>query len=195
MSKVWFELQVTGKLEKLTFLDYGEEGLFVLNLTNKEPNPYLICCLEFEEENYKLYHSESDVTEDQCWFQNEVNSLKLITSFDAHINFHNFRYMIFEVTDKQAYLNIWAMASHDLSIADYTVSGDCDIIRIIDCLKGNKYFDDEDFDVKLASWVYTQHYGGGSDEHHAVFYSKYPQNTDELLKQISEKDFRLSKIN
>lgn len=78
------------------------------------------------------------------------------------------------------------MASHDLGIALYTVSGECDFYAIIGGLKSTEFFNEEDFDCAYSPWVYTQHYGGGSDEHHAVFYTNNSHCFDYMQNKLKQ---------
>ena len=71
------------------------------------------------------------------------------------------------------------MASDDMNIANYVISGESNIDLVIDCIKYN---------VDLSSivpWGYTQIYGGGSDEHHAYFHSLNGKATSFVYEQVS----------
>ena len=167
------------KSKILKYLDYGEEGLLAYELSQMEStNPYLICMLEHDEDDYRLWDNETHEPKDKVWFHKDTELLKEVKRFKTKIHLNHVTYIIYEVTHEQAYLNIWSMASHDLGIACYTVSGECDIYSITANLKSSEYFNDEDFDCSHSPWVYTQHYGGGSDEHHAVFYTTQQKHTE-----------------
>ena len=86
--------------------------------------------------------------------------------------------------DKEVYLKIWSMASSDYRIAETTISGESNLDKVIESIKRNNYHDDVNFDHTLVPWVYTQSYGGGSDEHFAVFYSKKRSSLDFIRSQL-----------
>ena len=93
-------------------------------------------------------------------------------------SYSKMQYMIFEVVDKSAYLNIWSKTSFDYGIAEYTISGNSNLTNVIESIKNHIYYDDNRLDYTLSPWVYTQKYGGGADEHYATFYSKNEEYID-----------------
>lgn len=172
---------------RITFWDYDDEGLFVYNLSRIEnKNPYLICFLEDDEADYRLWDKDTYEVDDFIWFHKDASKLKEVVRFDVQQLNYQLKYIVFEVTNKQAYLNIWSMASHDLGIAEYTISGNCDIEEIINSIKSDEFYNDEPLDFSLVPWAYTQRYGGGSDEHYAVFYSKIGEHVGYMIKQVNQ---------
>ena len=104
--------------KRITFSDYDEEGLFAYKLSQKEgKNPYLICFLEQDEDSYRRYDLDTGEFEEDIWFHEDTSRLKEIARFDMQYFSYQLKYIIFKVTDEQAYLNIWSMASDNLGIA------------------------------------------------------------------------------
>ena len=178
---------------RITFSDYDEEGVFVYDLSKIEnKNPYLICCLEFKENEYRNYDVDSSKFVGDAWYLKETAKLKEVSLFEDIIVKNSFveivdTYIIYEIIDQEAYLNIWSMASSDFGIAETTISGNCNLDEVIKSLKQKKiaYSGDFNFDTSLVPWAYTQNYGGGSDEHYAVFYSKKKQYIDYIKRQVN----------
>jgi hypothetical protein len=176
-------------MKTIKYFDYDQEGLFAYELSQTESkNPLLICVLEFDEGHYRLWDEDTYEPMDEVWFHKETSQLNELHRFKVKIYLNELTYVIYEVIDQQAYLNIWTMASHDYGIATYTVSGECDLDTIIDELKSSEFYADEDFDCSKAPWVYTQRYGGGSDEHHAVFYCTNKKNLEFIKEQLDHND-------
>lgn len=133
-----------------------------------------------------MWDTNTYEVDDYIWFHKDASDLKEITRFDVKIFSYQLKYIIFEVTNQKAYLNIWAMASHDLGIAEYTISGNCDIEAVIESIKSDKFYNDEIFDFSIAPWTYTQKYGGGLDEHYAIFYSNSPEYIGHMIRQVNK---------
>ena len=164
-------------LRNITFYDYGMEGYYAYLLSQKENiTPYLICCFEMEDEEYRKWDNYLDKYIGSPWFLKHLKHLSNVDSFSiAHL-----RYKIFKVTTEEHYLKIWSMASDDLSVADYVISGESNIELVIDCIKNSIGFS------TIVPWGYTQIYGGGSDEHHAYFHSLDAEATEFVSAIISD---------
>lgn len=163
-------------LRNLTFYDHDMEGYYASLLSQKEnSNPYLICCFEMEDEEYRKWDNNLDKHVGSPWFLKHLEKLTEVNSFSTA----QFEYKIYKVTNEEHYLEIWSMASDDLSIADYVISGVSNIDLVIDCIKSN-------IDLStVIPWGYTQIYGGGSDEHHAYFHSLDGKTTEFVYGKVS----------
>lgn len=166
-------------LRHLTFYDYGMEGYYASLLSQLEnSNPYLICCFEVEDEEYRKWDNDLSKHIDSPWFLKHFEKLTEMNSFSTA----QLKYKIFEVTNEEHYLEIWSMTSDDLGIADYVISGLSNIDLVIDSIKNN-------IDIDLSTvvpWGYTQIYGGGSDEHHAYFHSLDGKATEFIYNIVSD---------
>jgi len=171
-------------LPSATFYDYDIEGLHVFELSKKrgEEPAYLICHLiDDPQDLYYKWNRETQESEDRIWFDEYLNELEFVS--EVRIGGRG-QYLIYRVTSEQAYLNIWQEASEDHSIAEATLSGDTIISDLEQYLAKNSAFSIDDKLLSFCSWGYCQIYGGGADEHHALFRSKSSEITNQLWTSL-----------
>jgi len=190
------------KLKYLTFNDDCQEGEYVLELSKNMENkkPYLICCIE-ENQNYYRYDTQEAEFEDFIWYEEYTALLKEVKRFSKQYKswtiddnnqmidtLEKEEYIIYEITDEYAYLALWEMASTDYSIAQYTISANTNLEEVEKVILKYGY---ESFDFMALNpaipWTYSQVYGGGSDEHHAIFYAQDAKYTDNLSHTLKNK--------
>ncbi len=95
-------------------------------------------------------------------------------------------YRVHRATDFDAYLALWAEASRHWSIAEATLSADCNLHKLERLLNNESHLDIiRDADA-LGSWAYGQIYGGGADEHHAVFHSRDASATHRIWEMAGK---------
>lgn len=172
------------RLANATFYDEGMEGWFAYELAQErgEPPPLILTCLEMTQlDSYFRYDYETETWEDHFWFEEPVSRLKSIREFTVKLQHGGLRqYCLHQASDHGAYLALWAEASHDHHIALATFSADCDVHLLEQKLRDVWWFDVLRDSRNIATWAYGQVYGGGADEHHAVFHSRDARATQRI---------------
>jgi hypothetical protein len=175
-------------LRNATFYDYGIEGwlAYTRAIESREGAPYLLCRIDPDHPEYYWIHDyESDSIIETIWFAEHIAQLELVEEFDFESDV--FEYIgraplkLYRAINEEAYCAIWAEASRGWSIAEATFSADCDIAKLKATLGASPYWFDSLRDTDdVASWVYRQIYGGGADEHHAIFRARDARITHEI---------------
>ena len=178
----------SNSLRNATFSDYGQEGElpYLLALENDEV-PFLLCRIDGSDPEIYQWDTESQSYSSSAWYEEYIARLDLVEQFSV-VNSHGITtdYQLYLAKDYMAYKAIWSMASDDASIADATLSSNCDIKQLRIALRASDYF----FDVikqtsKFSPWAYTQFYGGGSDEHYGHFRSSDADLTNMIWELVS----------
>jgi hypothetical protein len=158
-----------------TFYDYGLEGVYAYQvaLEREEASPFLLCRIEPDDNLYYRWDSEkNDIEDEKVWFDDALKLLDVVDEFEVKRSGWTAKYMVLRINRVQSYLDIWKEASYDHSIAEATLSGDADLSKLRAVLCQNSFVNfDKSFD-EIGTWAYGQIYGGGADEHHAVFRSR-----------------------
>ena len=171
-----------------TFYDYAEEGFYVYEMAIErgEELPFLLCQIE----SYREKHCKSDIekqdAQGKSWYEDIIKCLEVVDDFVIKNNMGTSSYVVFRVNEVQSYLDLWKEASYDHSIADATLSGDTDLSKLRDYLSDKSYFEIDDQIADIGTWAYSQIYGGGSDEHHAIFYSRNSEITHQLWNVLGD---------
>lgn len=167
----------------ISFDDTGDEGEAIFKLSQEldKRNPYLICYFDRRMKYYR-YDYETTEFEDFIWYEDDIRALKEIKRFFDKYG----EYIIYEVTDEYAFLKIWEMASDDLNIAQFVVSHDSNLNEVEKILKENYDYLEKLKEEPSLSWAYSQVYGGGSDEHHGIFYAKDAKHTDKIASYLDK---------
>lgn len=175
-------------LKNASFYDNGTEGWLAYELARDrgEDIPLLLCRIDPDNlDSYHRWNHTTDTEEDFIWFEEALNKLEQVDEF-CMSNAYGSRslFKLHRAVDLDAYLALWAMASYDESIAYATLSADCDIHRLWESLSGKGFFDVIGQADKISSWAYGQTYGGGADEHHAVFHSRNAAVTQQIWEHV-----------
>jgi hypothetical protein len=183
-----YQLQSTpiSCLRNATFYDYDKEGLYVyeLALERNEPLPFLLCQIGPNDEMYYRWDSEKEEIEEKIWFEEAVKLLEIADEFNIGYSRNSTSYIVFRVNQMQPYLDIWKEASYNHSIANATLSGDTDLSKLRMLVSNKFYFEiDSKFD-EIGTWAYSQIYGGGADEHHAIFRSRDSVITHQIWQRV-----------
>ncbi len=162
-------------LPTATFYDIEEEGFYVYEtaLERNEELPFILCQIELNGEKGN-------------WYDDIIGDLEVVDKFVVKNSIGSSNYVVFRVNEMQPYLDLWKEASCDHSIADATLSGDTDLSRLREYLADKLYFEIDDQVDDIGTWAYSQVYGGGSDEHHAIFYSRNSEITHQLWKVLGD---------
>lgn len=171
-----FDKDPVSSLRTASFYDYELEGYFAYEISkaNGEKPPLLLCCMGLED------------CEENNWYGKHLEKLALVEEFVTDRWGVQVKNIICQVSDEQAYLDIWAEASMDHSIAEATFSANTDLKKLKSALSQSCPFEiSKDMD-DWSDWAYSQVYGGGSDEHHAIFRSKNPKITHQLWQWVGE---------
>ena len=173
-------------LRNMSFYDYGDEGWLAYELAKArgEPSP-LILTMAIDEkyiDQYRRYDDDGEY-EDDVWFEQPMSRLKLVKEFKedgvTYARLH-------QATDFEAYIALWAESSRNWYIADATFSADCDLYQLEKRLRRNNDVDILRDSGEIATWAYGQIYGGGADEHHAVFHSRDPRATQRIWEMAGK---------
>ncbi len=159
-------------LHYLTYQDDGVEGLlpFELALARGEPEPLVLVRIsQHNPEFYRSWDDELDVPGADEWYEKYLSRLTLEKEFGV-IDGASFR--LYRADNVDAYMGIWARPSYENAIAEATFSSDCDIEKLDGILRESSRVDAIKDAAMLGNWTYTTVYGGGADEHHALFYSR-----------------------
>ena len=179
-------------LKRVSYMDYDSEGLLAYELSIDEGiYPYLICCMSYSEVGYRDFDHDLGEYIGEQWFEEPIKPLKLVDMFNVTSKISlgaEFEYRIYQATNKEAYLQLWSMASSDRNVVECTISGKSNISEVVENIKEGRFDCLNDKIISLVPWIYTQVYGGGSDEHHAVFYADNKQVTNFVVDQIEAKD-------
>jgi hypothetical protein len=172
-------------LRNASFSDYDEEGLFALRLASEagEPLPLILCAIEDSSPGlYCGWDIEKDDYDGILWYEEPLKQLDQVEEFIVKDHHNNTTcYQVYRATDLEAYRALWAMTSRDGAIAEATPSADCDLPRLKTVLETGGLFVNQVRHVgPLCSWVYGQIYGGGSDEHLAIFHAQNPAATQRI---------------
>ncbi len=97
-----------------------------------------------------------------------------------------YEYRLVRATDPIAYLEIWSMASYEEGIAELTLSSDCDVGSLVEWLQARTHVGPLDLPDDLCSWSYGLVYGGGSDEHLAVFRAREARATQRVWELVAQ---------
>ncbi len=181
-------------LRNATFYDYGIEGwlAYTRAIQHREGVPYLLCRIEPDQlETYWLETPEPAEGVRTCWFAEHIAQLELVEEFEVESkacgSVSRTLFKLYCATNEAAYGAIWAEASRDWSIAEATFSADCDIAKLKAKLSASpNWFDILQGADAVASWVYGQIYGGGADEHHAIFHARDARITHEIWTLAGE---------
>jgi hypothetical protein len=181
-------------LRNATFYDYGNEGwlAYACAIERREALPYLLCSIESDQpETYWREGPEPADGVGTIWFAEHLARLELVEEFEivreAFGNVYRTPYKLYRATNEEAYRAIWAEASRDWSIAETTFSADCDISKLkAKLIVARSWFDIPRDTDEVASWVYGQIYGGGADEHHAIFHARDARITHEIWTLAGE---------
>jgi len=143
--------------------------------------PYLVCIFD-EAIDYRRWDYETLGLEEQIWYLQYLSKLEIVNKIKLDYG----TAIVCEVRDADAYLEIWGMASDDLNIALFTLSGNEKFETI------KSFVQEYTFSLNQLShiehWVYTQCYGKSSDQHHALFYSKNSLDIDRINKMIEDEN-------
>lgn len=175
-------------LKNATFYDAQAEGwlAYAHAIERGEDVPYLLC--RFDLEQPALYWREGDELEGRIgtdWFEGHLAQLELVEQFECssevYGGVHRVQFRLYRATNEKAYCAVWAEASRDWAIAEASLSADCDVSALKVKLSRAPHFFDVVRDTNaVASWAYGQIYGGGSNEHHAVFHARDGAVTHEI---------------
>lgn len=176
LEKYSAESDILSELKYSTFYDYDKEGelAYQIAMERGEEPPYLLCSVNLDDPDlYRYWDEEREKHQDFIWYEEYTKQLALVDVFQVQDEYkQRLEYTIYRVTDVEAYSLIWAMASDECSITDATFSADTDLQVLRNHITNKKYLDLMYFPKFIGTWAYNQVYGGGSDEHHAIFYSK-----------------------
>ncbi len=169
----------SSKLNHATFYDYEEEGWLPYELATAlgEGLPLLLTRIEGQAtDGYYRWNNDTDSREDFIWYEQPLAKLERVAQFDVGLT----RYQLHRASNLEAYLHLWSMASHSWAIADATLSADTDIERLRAVIAERGCFDIIRNAGAVAAWAYGHIYGGGSDEHHAVFCARDAARTQKV---------------
>ena len=173
-------------LQNATFYDYEKEGLYVYQLARErdESPPFLLCHLLNDDNLYHKWNWEKNRAEKDVWYDGYIEMLEMVSELKTKDG----SYLLFRVSDVEGYLSIWGESSEDHSIAVATLSGDSDVAKLEHYLSRarNGYAAIETDLPAFGLWAYYQVYGGGSDEHHALFRSRSAKVTQQLWQDLGD---------
>lgn len=183
----YFESDPISQLRTATFYDYDFEGYFAYELAKSNiENPPLLLCQIDDPELHEKWDDEIEKYDSGAWYKNNLKNLKMVEKFTVDHQGSKCKYLVYEAIDEKSYLNIWAEASEDHSIAMATLSASTDLTKLKAILKNSRSFEvTRDFD-DCCDWIYSQVYGGGADEHHAIFRSKDSKNTQYIWDLVGD---------
>ncbi|ABC30630.1 hypothetical protein HCH_03908 [Hahella chejuensis KCTC 2396] len=176
-------------LRTATFYDYDVEGYFAYEVAkaNGEDPPFLLCRIDLtNQELYRIWNSEIEADEEDPWYKNHLDKLTLVKEFTTGGVGFQYNNLIYQVSNEKAYLDIWSEASEDHSIAEATFSANADLSKLEAYMAGSYIFEVTKYIDDWCDWSYSQVYGGGADEHHAIFRSKDPRITSRLWELLGE---------
>lgn len=180
------------QLRSATFNDENGQWLLPISLVEQlnEPPPLFLCSIDLNDSHYEIYcQDKEEYLEGTIWFAEYTNKLKLVEEWIVNHPSHQSLYQLFSVTDLDAYNSIWAKLGSNSNIANCVFSANCNIALLKKHTKENFYLDYDTFKEegnKLARWYYGNFYGGGSDEHHGIFYSDNASITDLFWQNIRQ---------
>lgn len=183
----YFGSDPISSLRTATFYDYDFEGYFAYELVKaKKENPPLLLCQIDDPELHEKWDDEIGKYDSGEWYKSNLANLKLVEKFIVNYKGYRIKNLVYQATDEQSYLNIWAEASEDHSIAIATLSANTDVEKLKKTLEKSASFEvTKDLD-ECCDWVYSQVYGGGADEHHAIFRSKDPEITQYIWDLVGD---------
>jgi len=176
-------------LRTATFYDYGVEGYFAHEVAkeNGEKAPLLLCRLDLKHpDQYLKWNSKTDDYESSPWYEKYFDKLNLLEKFSVDRQGVESAYFLFQVNNEQAYLDIWSEASEDHSIAEATFSADTKLKELKSALSKSYFLEISKGLDSFSRWSYSQIYGGGADEHHAIFRSRDPRITQKLWQLVGK---------
>ncbi len=174
------------KLNNATYYDHGEPGWLAYELasTLDEGLPLLLTRMEGNgADMYYRWNSETDSREDFIWYEEPLAQLERMDAFDVGQT----HYQVHRASDLEAYLQLWSMASHEWGIADATLSARTDLEGLRSVIAERRQFDIIRSAGLVAPWAYGQIYGGGSDEHHAIFHARDAAVTQRIWQWADER--------
>jgi len=174
-------------LPNATFYDYEQEGLFAYKtaMERGEDLPILLCMIDEDNlDQYYKWNDEIGCSEDYLWFSEFIDDLEKLDEHIVHNKWGKSKYLIFRVTSLESYLKIWGEASCDHSIADATFSWDVDIKKLKAYLTNMPIFQITNAIDDVCTWSYGQVYGGGADEHHAIYRSSDAKCTHQIWSLV-----------
>ncbi|MDH5434476.1 MAG: hypothetical protein OEY19_11075, partial [Gammaproteobacteria bacterium] len=184
-----FEGDPISSLRTATFYDYELEGYFAYEVAkaNGEKPPLLFCRIDIENPDlYRKWNNETDEHDPDLWYENHLDKLNLVEEFTTEYQGYKFKNLIYQVSNERAYIDIWSEASEDHSIAEATFSANTNLKKLKSALTKSYSFEiTKDLD-DYSEWAYSQIYGGGADEHHAIFRSKDPKITQKLWELVGK---------
>lgn len=184
------------QLRSATFYDYQEQWLLPVWLSKQlnEPTPLLLCAIEIDESLHTIYsHVEDDYIENTQYFAQHTQKLTLIEEWQDNpysgYTTPIYTFQLFEINNLEAYHSLWSKVSSDGRIAHCVLSADCNIILLKEFVKN--LYSHENLSCfiknkKLASWGYTNFYGGGADEHMGIFYANDGKITDLFWQGVGQ---------
>jgi hypothetical protein len=180
-------------LKNATFYDYAEEGWLPYELARErgENTPLLLTLFASDDPDYyRRYNHEVDELEDFIWYEEPLGRLEQLREFTfpayGGMYSENYTYRVHRAVDFNAYCTLWSMASHDCGIAHATLSADCDLDRLEARLQETTLFDIVRHAESVGTWAYGQIYGGGANEHHAVFHSRDASATHRIWQMTGD---------
>ncbi len=176
------------QLRSATFYDYQEQWLLPIWLAKQlnEPAPLLLCIIESDRSMYEIYtHADDDYVANTQYFAQHTEKLTLIEEWqDNPYSGHTaptYTFQLFAIGDLEAYHSLWSKVSHDARIPHCVLSADCNISLLKEYVQNCYVHNHLSHFIKnrqLASWGYTNFYGGGADEHMGIFYAHDGKITD-----------------
>ncbi|OZG71575.1 hypothetical protein BTA51_20040 [Hahella sp. CCB-MM4] len=176
-------------LRTATFYDYDVEGLFPYEAAKLrgEQSPLLLCSIALQSKDlYHKWNHEKDECEESVWFQQPIEQLETVDEFVTDYMGYKFKHCLFRVNAVTPYLDIWGEASYDHSIAEATLSADTDFSALKKYLENKCSFEINRELDQICTWSYGQVYGGGADEHHAIFRSCDSDITQQIWEMVGE---------
>ena len=126
----WYKDEPISCLKTASFYDYDEEGYYVYELSqqNGEEPPLLLCSFDLTDPEYNLkWDEERDDVEEVPWYKEHLEKLFLVDEFVTEHYRQKNKKQIYRVDNLQAYLDIWAEASEEHSIAEATLAANADL--------------------------------------------------------------------
>lgn len=176
------------QLRSAAFYDYQEQWLLPIWLAKQlnEPAPLLLCIIESDRSMYEIYtHVDDDYVANTQYFAQHTEKLTLIEEWQDNpysgYTTPTYTFQLFTIGDLEAYHSLWSKVSHDARIAHCVLSADCNISLLKEYVQNCYVHNHLSHFIKnrqLASWGYTNFYGGGADEHMGIFYANDGKITD-----------------
>ncbi len=174
--------------QRITFLDYGYEGMLPLRLARELDSapPLLVCRFEDDDPDfYRAWNNDLGEYIGPVWYEEWLPQLELLDEF----RHGDTRYTIMRTTAAEdAWRSLWSRTSEDNAVADSIFSGECDLTELKSRILQSDprcCFSPDEHAENLCEWFYGQSYGGGADEHHAYFHARNPGLVQKLREMIA----------